>query len=90
MKDIIGLVMELASLNFKDVMGNVMKGMSCVVLIIASGQTKCKIIKIAMDVVFQIMNMKETTGIAMEHAHPKVFHAKDNASKGLSYVAEHV
>ena len=90
MKDIFGLAMGLASHQEINVMGNVLKDTSIVVLVYAYVQTKCNIGKIAMDGALQIGYMKGTTGIAMGHAHQRVFHVMDIATKGMSNVAIHV
>ena len=89
LKDIIGLAMGLASIRENSVMGNVMKGMRSVVLHV-SVQTMCNIIKIVMDDAFQQLIMKETTGIVMGHAHPKISHVMVNAIKGMYNVAINV
>ena len=90
-KDIFGIAMGLVLIGRLNVMGNALKGMRHVVLMHANRKTKCIIIKVAMDCVFQFIIMKGATGIAMGNAHQRVYHVMEIASKGMrNVVTAHV
>ena len=89
-KKIIGSAMGLVLIEELNVTGNAIMGMRHAVLTYANHLINWNIFKIAMDGVFPKVITKGTTGIAMGHAHQKVFCVMDIVPRGTSNVAVHV